>query len=114
MSKHTKGQSTVEYAVTVAVVIGALLAMQGYMKRGVMGRARTATDQIGEQFTPKHYTANYSTHSLGTRKETTSDDGSSTSAIEGSDSETQTRKGLAGGETGDEHITQSLSDEKLF
>lgn len=45
-----KAQSTLEYAVIIAVVVGALLSMQIYMKRGVQGKLRESTDQIGEQF----------------------------------------------------------------
>ena len=49
MWKNRKAQSTVEYAVLIAVVAGALLAMQIYMKRGAMGKLRSSTDQIGDQ-----------------------------------------------------------------
>lgn len=45
-----RGQSTLEYAVIIAVVVAALLAMQIYMKRGVEGKLRDSTDQIGDQF----------------------------------------------------------------
>ena len=45
-----RGQSTLEYAVIIAVVVGALLAIQIYMKRGVQGKLRDSTDQIGQQF----------------------------------------------------------------
>lgn len=44
------GQSTLEYAVMIAVVVGALLAMRIYMKRGIEGKLRESTDQVGEQF----------------------------------------------------------------
>lgn len=47
-----RGQSTVEYAVVISVIIAALIAMQIYMKRGAMGKLRESTDQIGEQFSP--------------------------------------------------------------
>jgi len=45
-----QGQSTLEYAVIIAVVVGALLAIQIYFKRGVQGKLRESSDQIGEQF----------------------------------------------------------------
>jgi Flp pilus assembly pilin Flp len=48
--KNERGQSTLEYAVIVAAVIGALLALQVYLKRGVEGKLHESTDQIGEQF----------------------------------------------------------------
>ncbi len=45
-----KGQSTLEYALLIAVVVGALLAMQPYLKRGVQGNLRDSSDQIGTQY----------------------------------------------------------------
>ena len=53
------GQSTLEYAVVIAVVVAALLAMQIYMKRGAQGKLRQATDDIGEQFSPTAYRGNF-------------------------------------------------------
>lgn len=48
-----RGQSTVEYAVLLAIIISAFIAMQYYVKRAWMGRARTVTDQqIGRQWDP--------------------------------------------------------------
>ncbi|GEM_PF-1656970 len=110
-----KAQSTIEYAVMAAVVVAALLLMQRYMQRGVAGKLRTATDQIGEQFTPLHYTAKYGTFSKGTRKETADAKGGTTSKITDIP-EVQGRRGFGGGEdsTGDEHITQGLETEALF
>lgn len=46
----TKAQSTLEYAVVIAVVVAALLAIQVYMKRSVQGKLRSSTDNIGEQY----------------------------------------------------------------
>lgn len=53
-----RGQSTLEYAVVIAVIIGALLATQVYFKRGIQGRFKQSADDIGEQFAPGsgHYT----------------------------------------------------------
>jgi uncharacterized protein (UPF0333 family) len=50
LKNKNRGQGTLEYAVIIAVVVGALIAMQIYMKRGIEGKAREATEQIGEQF----------------------------------------------------------------
>ena len=52
LRKKIKGQSTVEYAVLIIIIIGALLSIQVYVKRGVQGRLRAAADDIGEQFSP--------------------------------------------------------------
>ncbi len=50
--KKIKGQSTLEYAVLIIIIIGALLSIQVYIKRGLQGRMRSATDDIGDQFSP--------------------------------------------------------------
>ena len=49
-------QSTLEYALVIAVVVGALVAMQVYVKRGVQGRLKSAADDIGEQYSPGNTT----------------------------------------------------------
>lgn len=48
-----RGQSTLEYAVVIAVVVAALVVMQLYVRRGFQGRLRQSADDIGEQFAPK-------------------------------------------------------------
>lgn len=48
--KRQKGQSTLEYAILIIIIIGALLSIQVYIKRGVQGRLKSATDDIGAQF----------------------------------------------------------------
>lgn len=39
-----KGQSTAEYAIVIGLVIGAAVAMQVYVKRGIQGKMKDATD----------------------------------------------------------------------
>jgi len=51
-NKHL-GQSITEYAVLLAVVAAALIAMQVYMKRGIQGRMRDLADQISPR--ESHY-----------------------------------------------------------
>ena len=48
--RRKKGQSTLEYAVLIIIIIGALLSIQVYIKRGIQGRLKGATDDIGDQF----------------------------------------------------------------
>jgi len=48
--RKRKAQSTLEYAVLIIIVIGALLSIQNYIKRGVQGRLRQASDDIGDQY----------------------------------------------------------------
>lgn len=48
--RRKKGQSTLEYAILIIIIIGALLSIQVYIKRGVQGRLKSAADDIGDQF----------------------------------------------------------------
>ena len=48
-----KGQSSIEYAVVLIIIMGSFLAMQNYMKRGLQGRWRAAVDQLGDQYDPR-------------------------------------------------------------
>jgi hypothetical protein len=41
-SKH--GQSTAEYAIVIALVLGAVIGMQTYVRRALQGRVRDATE----------------------------------------------------------------------
>jgi len=50
MLRKQKGQSVLEYALIIAVVVAGLIAMQIYMKRGIQGKLRSSTDEIGAQF----------------------------------------------------------------
>jgi uncharacterized protein (UPF0333 family) len=56
---NRKGQSTLEYAIVVAVIVAGLIAMQFYVKRGWEGKLRNAADNMGDQFDPHYYTANF-------------------------------------------------------
>jgi Flp pilus assembly pilin Flp len=47
-----KAQSTLEYAILIGVVIGALLSMQSYLKRSLQGKLKDVGDQIGTQYSP--------------------------------------------------------------
>ena len=54
-----KGQSTVEYALIIAVVVAGLLLMQHYVRRGYAGRLKQASDDMGEQYDPTAYSGNF-------------------------------------------------------
>ena len=99
------GQSTVEYAVLLVVVIAALLAVSIFMKRGVMGKARESTDQVGEQFAPLTTSNDYTRTFKSKRTERAQMDGMAFSTIV--EPEVQNR-------TGNEDLTENLKDEKLF
>lgn len=46
---NKRGQSTLEYAVLIIIIIAALLSIQNYIKRGVQGRLKASADDIGDQ-----------------------------------------------------------------
>jgi len=52
-----KGQGALEYAILIACVAGALLAMYVYMKRAVGAKVVSSVDSIGTQFDPNNTTA---------------------------------------------------------
>lgn len=52
LTKMQKAQSTLEYALLIGVVIGALITIQAYIKRGLQGRYKSASDDIGSQYSP--------------------------------------------------------------
>ncbi|UCB56774.1 MAG: hypothetical protein JSV30_06170 [Candidatus Omnitrophota bacterium] len=41
---NKKGQSTAEYAIVIGLIIGAVIGMQTYVKRGVQARVKDAVD----------------------------------------------------------------------
>ncbi len=45
--KRNKASLTVEYAILIAIVVAALLGMQGYVRRAICGRWRAAADTFG-------------------------------------------------------------------
>ena len=63
--RKMKGQSTLEYAVLIIIIIGALLSIQVYVKRAVQGRMRSSADDIGEQYSDgnQNYTKTSASHS---------------------------------------------------
>ncbi|UCB56773.1 MAG: hypothetical protein JSV30_06165 [Candidatus Omnitrophota bacterium] len=58
---NKRGQNTIEYAVLVAVVVSALLAIQTYLNRGVKGRLRSSVDSIGQQYSAGNMTSSSTT-----------------------------------------------------
>jgi len=76
-----RGQSTLEYAVLIVVIIAALVAMQVYLKRGIQGRTRESADQIGEQFSPGYTTSNRMTTTFAQTRDTTTPFSSTTEIV---------------------------------
>ena len=106
MLNNRRGQSTVEIAVLIAVIIGALLAMQTYIKRGAMGRYRDASDQIGEQFTPLGTKTNFLITQKANRREILQPTGFQKSNTQGTH-EVRNRAGT-------EEIVNTLNQENLY
>ena len=52
MLNNKKAQSTLEYAILIIIIIGALLAVQTYIKRGIQGKLKSSSDDIGDQYSP--------------------------------------------------------------
>jgi hypothetical protein len=44
---NRKGQNILEYSILIALVVGAAVAMQTYVKRGLQGRVKEAVDNAG-------------------------------------------------------------------
>src|SRR5208283_2259260 len=49
---NRKGQTILEYTVVLVIILGVLVAMKDYIKRGIQGRWKSATDDFGDQYSP--------------------------------------------------------------
>ena len=59
MLKRIKlGQTSLEYAVLIIIVLGAFIAMQNYIKRGIQGRFKESVDTLGDQYDPRFAESN--------------------------------------------------------
>jgi len=122
MRRRFKGQSTLEYAMIIAVVVGAILAMNVYVRRGVQGKLRESIDSVGSQYSAGNMTSTYTTEQTGalTTKETFGREatagGGFTEKQGVSYREVVTPAEVTRNATGAdaEKITKGLSDEKLF
>lgn len=86
--RNRRAQSTLEYVVLIAVVVGGILGVQQYVRRAVEGRGKLSADQIGEQWSSgdSNYTVTVTTK--GDRTDTLAGNGTSVSALA---NESQTR-----------------------
>ena len=48
MMRRLQAQSTLEYIVLIVILIGVLITMQNYIKRGFQGRWKASVDEIGD------------------------------------------------------------------
>ena len=51
--RKIRGQSTIEYALLVVVILAAFIATSSYVKRGLQGRWKDAVDGMGDQYDPR-------------------------------------------------------------
>jgi hypothetical protein len=119
-----RGQSTLEYALIIAVVLGALLAMNHYMRRGVEGKLRSSADSIGDQFSAGKTTYKVTTEQL--QPETTVEtfglavdaNGASTSTpvkgVSGYHVDSAGEKQVSATDDAKEKTDTKFSDEKIF
>lgn len=60
---NKKAQSVAEYVIVLGLIVGAVMAMQTYVKRGLQGRLKDAVDYTessgGLQFTTRQYDPYY-------------------------------------------------------
>ena len=55
---NRKGQTILEYTVILIIMLGVLIAMKDYIKRGIQGRWKSATDNFGDQYDPTSVNSN--------------------------------------------------------
>ncbi len=93
-SLKSKGQSTLEYVILIGFVVAALIAMGVYMKRGIQGKLRESTDQVGEQYSANQTESEYIITSKSDQYEKTlSKGGTNTTITNDSNLNYQTKTG---------------------
>ena len=50
---NKRAQSSLEYTILIIVLLGAMIAVQFYIKRGLQGRWKAAVDDLGDQYDPR-------------------------------------------------------------
>ena len=71
--RNKKAQTTAEYAILIGLVVAALVAMQTYVKRGLQGRMKDATDRVATENTAIGQTKQYEPYYLSSTFDTTRD-----------------------------------------
>ena len=105
-----KSQSILEESLLIFILVVALLAMGGYVKRAFQGRYRSLADSVGEQYSPAHVKSDITT-SFTTSKTTTvesyeKDDKIYSDTTVKLDNDTQSR-------SGSENL-DAIAEESLF
>ena len=115
---NRKGQSVLEYAIILSVVVAGVVAMNIYMKRASEGKLWESADRIGEQYSADNTTYTRTTNQPGGTKTTESFGGAAlgqgVSRYEISNPQKTTTSMDGSGTSQPEQINKTLSDEKLF
>ena len=63
MRMSRRGQTILEYTIVFIIVLGVMIAMRNYVKRGIQGRWKSVSDDFGQQYDPQFINSNimYST-----------------------------------------------------
>lgn len=77
-----RAQGALEYAVLLAIIVAAIVVMQVYIKRGLMGKFKESSDDIGEQADWGHHDYNSNTVSASAVHETVVKDGTTTQDVQ--------------------------------
>jgi Flp pilus assembly pilin Flp len=79
-----RGQTILEYTVILIIILGVLVAMKDYVKRGIQGRWKSSADDIGDQYDPQSVNANitYAT-TVNSQSVVTAENGTSTTGGNG-------------------------------
>ena len=64
--RRPRGYSMLEYSLLFAIIVAALIAMQGYIQRGLAGRLRASIDSVGDQYDPRNTTSTNTFSTSGT------------------------------------------------
>ena len=94
MFRRRKGQSTLEYAVLISVIVGGLVAMQYYVKRGYEGKLKSSSDDMGEQYDPNAYHAGFTINQHSDVMQT----------VANGETTTKHNNDQVNSKTGDEHV----------
>ena len=55
---NRRGQTILEYTVIFIIILGVMIAMKDYLKRGIQGRWKSASDDFGQQYDPQFINSN--------------------------------------------------------
>lgn len=62
--RNKKGQNTAEYAILIALIIGAAITIQTYVKRGIQGRFKDEVDNMAAETSDLGTTKQYEPYYL--------------------------------------------------